>query len=79
MTPGKIDGARVTVLRAPDGWDQEQFGECVDLQVRLGNGTIESAWYPSDEEKAAIAAGRPVILTIWGGAHPPVSVNVEAG
>lgn len=77
MTPGRIDGA-TRALGAPDGWDESKDGPCDVLHVRDRGGVMESAWYPSEEEKAAIAAGRPVILTVWGSGHPPVSVNVEA-
>lgn len=79
MNPSKIQGANAA-LGAPEDWDADKQGECATLPVRINAeaGTIESAWEPSDEEKAAIAAGRPVILTIWGRLHPPVSVNVEA-
>lgn len=78
MTPGEIKGAN-TALGAPKNWDAETQGECAVLKVRTGAGIMESAWYPSDEEKVAIAAGRPVILTVWGATHPPVSLNAEPG
>lgn len=77
MTPGVIKGA-TTVLGAPKDWDAATHGECAGLAVRQGDYVLETAWIPSEEEKAAIAAGAPIILTIWGMAHPPVSINVEA-
>lgn len=82
MTPGKIEGATAT-LGAPDGWDAGKFGECEPLQVReaecpeTGSYGWQSAWYPNEEEKAAIAAGAPVVLTVWGKGHPPVGLHVE--
>lgn len=51
-------------------------GDCDTLQVRDRAGTMESAWYPTAEERAAIMSGRPIMLTVWGRSHPPVSVNV---
>lgn len=78
MKPGRITGASVA-LGKPRGWDEEKEGPCDALWVRDRNGgddgQLESAWFPTDEEKAAIAAGRPVILTVWGRGHPPVSLN----
>jgi hypothetical protein len=79
MTPGKIDGATRT-LGAPVNWNAERDGECRPLEIRdsavPGLEFMESAWYPTDEEKAAIAAGRPVILTVFSTRHPPVAVTV---
>lgn len=77
MKPGPIQFA-TRALGAPEGWDRAKHGDCDVLEIRDRNGTMESAWFPTDEEKAAIAAGRPVILTVWGSAHPPVAVNVPA-
>lgn len=39
-------------------------------------GSIVSVWRPSSEERALIAAGAPVMLTIIGTGHPPVAVGV---
>lgn len=76
MQPGEIRFATRT-LGAPEGWDAEKNGECATLPIRDRNGTMQSAWYPSIEEIAMMIAGRPVILTVWGSAHPPVSLHVE--
>lgn len=76
MNPVYIVGANTT-LGAPKDWDSARNGECSALAVRVANGAMESAWLPTPEERAAIALGQPVILTIWGNIHPPVSVNVQ--
>lgn len=34
-----------------------------------------SAWLPSEEERAAIASGAPVILQVIGTSHPPVMLS----
>lgn len=80
MKPGTLDptfaarlGAAVT-LGAPADWNPA-VGECDPLVVYVNGGTMTSAWYPTDCEKAAIAAGAPVLLTVWSSGHPPVSVN----
>ncbi|MCA0278482.1 MAG: hypothetical protein LCH86_20995 [Proteobacteria bacterium] len=33
---------------------------------------METAWFPTPDEIAAITAGAPVILRVLGTAHPPV-------
>lgn len=75
MMPGEIRFA-TRALGAPADWDAEKQGECMTLPIRDRDGTMQSAWYPSEEEIAALILGKPVILTIWGSAHPPVSVGV---
>lgn len=76
MNPGRML-FMTRALGAPADWDSEKQGECEVLEIRDRDGVMESAWYPTDQEKAAIATGRPVILTVWGSTHPPVSLNVE--
>lgn len=76
MRPGDIEGA-TTRLSRPESWDETRDGTCDDLAVRMTTaGTIESAWYPTPEEIDAMSKGSPVILTVWGHLHPPVSLNV---
>jgi hypothetical protein len=75
VKPGRIHGG-TRVLGAPEGWDPAKSGECAALEIRDRDEVMDSAWYPTAEEKAAIMAGQPVVLTIWGRSHPPVSVNV---
>ena len=36
---------------------------------------METAWFPSPAEIAAIAQGAPVILRVLGSLHPPVMVE----
>lgn len=43
---------------------------------RIAAGIIQSAWRPSPEERAAIAEGAAVLLTIWAEPIPPVSLGV---
>lgn len=33
---------------------------------------METAWFPSPDELAAISAGAPIILRVCGNGHPPV-------
>jgi hypothetical protein len=50
--------------------------ECASLRVQDTGEELISRWEPTPEERAAIAAGAPVVLTIVGGAHPPVRLEV---
>ncbi|MCV9960790.1 hypothetical protein OIU34_02660 [Pararhizobium sp. BT-229] len=37
---------------------------------------METAWLPTSEDIAALAAGAPLILRVLGTAHPPVMIYV---
>jgi hypothetical protein len=37
---------------------------------------FESTWIPDDGERRAIVNGAPVVLRLWGNAHPPVKITV---
>lgn len=63
-----------TVFRLPGG------NEDNDLWVEHardsgGNPVICSTWEPTAKERAAIAAGANVELSVWGSAMPPVAVT----
>jgi len=67
-------------LGAPRGWDQQTDGRCGRLPIAdaicEAGPVMESAWEPTPEEIALIAAGAPVILGIFGEFHPPVYLRV---
>ena len=71
MLIGIIEGANC--LMRGDG------GAVRDLHVvhNPAEGTFTSAWLPTPEELAALNAGAPVYLFIWGTGHPPVYVGVK--
>lgn len=53
-----------------------------DLWVRKtthedGSSVICSTWVPSDEERAAIAAGANIELVVWGTGTPPVAMHTD--
>lgn len=81
MTSGKIDDA-TRVLGRPADWDPEKHGNCGDLAIRDqvidGINRMYSVWELSDAERAAIAAGGRIILSVCGEVHPPVGLMVEA-
>lgn len=78
MKIGTIEGATRN-LGAPENWDQNNIS-CDDLPIQDvtvgGVNTMGSAWIPDREERERIAYGAPIILWVWGTAHPPVSVAV---
>ena len=40
---------------------------------------MASAWQPTAEELALLNAGEPIILRVYGTAHPPVMLSVGDG
>lgn len=64
-------------MASPQGMEDE----CGTLQISdshdpIWGNMMQSAWMPTDEERAALAAGAPVILSIVGKVHPVVAVFV---
>ena len=69
MLIGHIEGANC--LMKGNG---EDVG---DLAVIRTDNSFVSAWLPTPEELAALNAGAPVYLFIYGNSHPPVYVGVK--
>lgn len=67
------------LLGAPSDWDENTDGECVALPIHQNGVYMHSFWQPSEQDIANILAGVPIRLTIVGGAHPPVAINVTSG
>ena len=66
-------------LGAPVGWDHTSVKVDTLPATRTeieGHPVIVSYWQPSADELAAIAAGQPVALVVWGSTMPPVAVAV---
>lgn len=77
MIPARISGATHShYLGAPKGWKPEEDGQCCHLAVRVTDNVWESAWEPTPDEMAAIAAGAKIVLRVVGG-QPPVMLYVE--
>ena len=69
------------VLGAPPDW-QPEHGYCQALpvtraQTAEGLPVVVSFWRPSAEDLAQLAAGGLVALHVFGGAMPPVWVEVQ--
>lgn len=79
MLIARIDGA-TRVLGQPVDWNEERDGKCAGLPIRDqvvgGQRVMVSAWTPTPDELAAIAAGAHVLLFVWSVGHPPVSIGV---
>jgi hypothetical protein len=80
MLIGRIEGA-TTTLCAPNDWDEDRNGKCMDLPIRqeVINGSLPaltSAWLPTPEELARLNAGAPVPLRVIAIGHPPVILDV---
>jgi hypothetical protein len=80
MHIGRITGATHN-LGAPKDWDPAKDGTCDALPIRAephGEDLLRmySAWMPTPEEIALIAAGAPIHLMVLGSFHPPVMLTV---
>lgn len=51
--------------------------ECRSLPVFIDGTGVISRWQPTAGERAAIAAGAPVWLVVWGKGMPPVSLSTR--
>lgn len=75
MRPIDFPG-RTTVLGAPDGWDEAKHGVCDGLPIlRHMDGRCISQWELTPDERAAIAGGANIWLSVWSGrTQPPVGL-----
>lgn len=73
MNPTDFPQANTTLKRPANMTE----AECSDLRVLRdpATHTILSCWMPTEEERAAIAAGGPIWLFVWSDAHPPVALS----
>jgi hypothetical protein len=69
------------VFGPPEAWDHGAT-PCDMLSVTLteleGLPVIASYWQPDEQELAALAQGKPVILFVHSQSHPVVDIGVEA-
>ena len=64
-------------MSSPTGMEDECGTlEISDVHDPIWGNQMQSAWMPDDEERAAIAAGAPIILVITGKTHPVVGIGV---
>lgn len=72
VTPPPIEGTHAIVI-ASDQPEYQPLPSAVDAE-----GRVITEWEPTEEERAAIAAGGRVRLTIWTFRQPLQPVLVEA-
>jgi hypothetical protein len=72
MQPIDFPEANRTFTR-PEGMTDE---ECGPLRVCDTGEALQSVWQPDEADRAALAAGAPVVLSIFGRGHPVVSLGV---
>jgi hypothetical protein len=77
MTPALPPGAN-KVYTAPENWDAEKQGPCLDLHVIAEPYSITSIWLPTADELAQLNNGGYVMLVIAGTQMPPVIVTTCA-
>lgn len=72
MMPLAIEGTTRRIGKA-----QGYLGLCVrDFSFDPDTPAMMTAWQPTPDEAARIAAGAPIYLTLLGSAHPPVLLQV---
>ncbi|WP_138469511.1 hypothetical protein [Poseidonocella sp. HB161398] len=74
MNPHPLSNATRVLATAQPEYQPLQIH---DHPLGDGDNLMVSLWQPSAEERAAIAAGAPVRLSILGTVHPPVLIEVE--
>lgn len=76
MIIGYIEGA-TRILGAPEGNPEVKPLAIRDIQYDDGTHAVMSAWMPTPNELAAMNAGEPVYLIIFGVSMPPAYVCVK--
>lgn len=65
-----------TIMRAPPSMAE---GLCNDVHAHSNGEICVTLWQPTPEERAAIAAGAPIYLSVhMAGSMPPISFAVES-
>ncbi len=64
----------------PSDWDLDTPCETLGVTViKEGDAlSLHSFWQPDEDEIKLLAAGHPVILTVYGTGHPVVALGVAA-
>lgn len=75
MNPIDFEGSNITLHKPSDMTDEQ----CGPLKAYKGvhNDNFPyyvTMWQPSDKDKEAIAAGRPIVVKVVGTAFPPIAV-----
>lgn len=67
------------VLGAPKGVEHHECTPITvtDIEYAGGGNGIRTYWMPTEEEKADIAAGKPICVEFWGTTMPPCVITTE--
>lgn len=77
MLVGRISNATRTIGKSQGYLGLPLRDEPIDCPVNgLDTPSMVTAWLPSPDELARIAAGAPILLRILGSSHPPCMVEV---
>lgn len=76
MEIGRIEGA-TRVLGKSQGYYGLPIRDVLLNDSVNGPDTpaMQTAWFPTPDELAAINAGAPIVLTVLGRGHPPVMLS----
>lgn len=72
MNPTKAEDANAVMKAPPDEPDVQDLP--IRLEYIMGQRVATSTWQPDEEERARLAAGAPVKLSIYGEIHPPLLI-----
>lgn len=67
---GQLDDGRTAAAPITDEWDESSGGLPIRVERTEMGTCLTSAWYPTPEELKALLAGQPVLLSVFGTAHP---------
>ena len=75
MTPIKHPYCNHTLARPP-GTTEEECGDLPIMRTEIsGNPVVASFWIPDPDEVERIRQGGPILLTVVGHTHPPLSIT----
>lgn len=63
-------------LLPPDDWDEARHGPCATIYGYRNDRTVSAVWQPTDEERAQIAAGQNVVVTVPGRTIQAMALSV---
>jgi hypothetical protein len=74
MIPIQLEGA--TQFGKPHGWDESKQGRCFTLPAVRNGLAITSVWSFSDSERARVARGENLSVTVYGSAPQPILLKI---
>ena len=75
MKPQYFEGV-TKVFTAPGLWNEEKYGPCGELPVKVEAGVLISCWKPRIWEVLQLLFGGRVYLRVVSAEQPPVALEV---